>query len=70
MLQTPIKQMNPHVFESNCIPFRKIGRIQDILTKLDKTLFSILGPLGHINHLEYTSNSNKKSWNKSRISDP
>ena len=53
VLQTQIVQWKLPVFESNWIPF--LGENEDILTKLDKTLFSVLGHLGQLNHLGYAS---------------
>ena len=44
-------------FESNWIPFLEN---KDILTKLEKTLFPVLGQLKHLNHLGCASKST--SW--------
>ena len=52
-------QMNLHAFESNWIPFLET---EDILTKLDKTLFSILGQLGLLNNLGYASKKIKLGY--------
>ena len=52
-------QMNLHALESNWIP---ILENEDILTKLNKTLFSILGQLGLLNNLGYASKKVKLGY--------